>query len=177
MKWQDLLSDAYGRIYQSLKMSLNGLTQEDLSQHPGEESNSMGWLAWHLTRVQDHHISALMDEDRLYLTEGWYAKFNRPAEPEDIGFGHSMETMASFTSIDAQHLVVYHKAVLDRTQSYLATLSPEELASLLVEGKLASTLLTELCVENRSAFRNACKSCRPDIALEITLLPTPKAPH
>ena len=127
MKWQDLLSDAYGRIYQSLKMSLNGLTQEDLSQHPGEESNSMGWLAWHLTRVQDHHISALMDEDQLYLTEGWYAKFNRPAEPEDIGFGHSMETMASFTSIDAQHLVAYHKAVLDRTQSYLATLSPDDL--------------------------------------------------
>ncbi len=123
MQWQDLLSDGYARVWQALAEALNGLTTEDLHEQPCSDCNSMGWLAWHLTRVQDDHVADLMGEEQLWLRDGWYARFNRPPDPEDVGFGHTSAQVAAFRAPDGQTLLDYHRAVCERTQGYLRTLS------------------------------------------------------
>ena len=60
MEWQELIMDGYGRVLEVLEVALNGLTQGDLDQQPHPDCNSMGWLAWHLTRVQDDHVDDLI---------------------------------------------------------------------------------------------------------------------
>ena len=62
MDWKVLLTDGYGRISGILERVLKGLTQDDLKWQPSTDTNSIGWLTWHLTRVQDDHIAALMGE-------------------------------------------------------------------------------------------------------------------
>ncbi|MBI3090744.1 MAG: DinB family protein [Candidatus Tectomicrobia bacterium] len=123
MRWQELLVDGYGRIYQILRKALTGLSPEDLRWQPRPDGNSMGWLAWHLTRVQDHHIAALLDAPQLYLSDGWHAKFDRPADAQDIGFGHGSDEVARFQAADAETLLAYHRAVYERSKGYLAALS------------------------------------------------------
>ncbi len=127
MEWHDLLADSYGRVLEFLDNVLNGLTEKDLNWQPSHDSNSIGWLAWHLTRQQDAQISALMGEEQLWIKNGWYSKFNRRANPQDIGFGDTPEQVASFKSPDVQTLLDYHRAVLERSKRYLLTLTRNDL--------------------------------------------------
>ncbi len=127
MEWHDLLADGYGRVLGVLESTLRGLTEDDLNWQPRPDSNSIGWLAWHLTRVQDDHIASLMDEEQLWVKDGWHAKFNRSPDPKDIGFGHTPEQVAAFKSPDVETLLDYHRAVLERTKRYFLTLSSSDL--------------------------------------------------
>ena len=127
MEWQQLIIDGYGRVQEILERALNGLTAEDLNELPKPDCNSMGWLAWHLTRVQDHHFADLIGEEQLWVKAGWHAKFNRPPNPKDIGFGHSPEDVAAFKAPDAATLLEYHRAVLERSKRYINSISAAEL--------------------------------------------------
>jgi hypothetical protein len=127
MEWRELVEDGYGRVLEALKEALEGLSQKDLNERPHADCNSMGWLTWHLTRVQDDHISDLMGEEQLWMKDGWHARFNRPAEPKDIGFGNSSEEVSSFESPPVEILLDYHRVVLDRSKQYLNGLTPADL--------------------------------------------------
>ena len=127
MEWQDLTADGYDQVLQVLEQTLVGLTEDDLNQQPHPDCNSMGWLSWHLTRVQDDHIADLMREDQLWIKDGWYTRFNRAPDRADIGWGHSSQDVAAFRSPDVETLLEYHRDVLERTKSYIATLSMADL--------------------------------------------------
>ena len=87
----------------------------------------MGWLAWHLTRVQDDHIAGLMEEEQLWVKDGWHETFGRSSNPKDIGFGHTSEEVAALKSPDVDTLLKYHSAVLERTKQYINSLSLADL--------------------------------------------------
>ena len=127
MDWKGLLTDGYGRILGVLERALKGLVQDDLQWQPHPDANSIGWLAWHLTRVQDDHISALTGEEQLWTSDGWHARFNRPPDAKDRGFGHTPEQVAAFESPDAETLLAYYRAVLERSKHYFITLSDDDL--------------------------------------------------
>jgi len=127
MEWNDLLSDGYGRVLEFLEHLLDGLTQDDLDWQPRNDCNSIGWLAWHLTRQHDAQIASLMGEEQLWIKENWCSKFNRPADPRDGGFGDTPEQVAIFKSPSIKTLLDYHRAVLERSKRYFITLSKTEL--------------------------------------------------
>ncbi len=127
MEWQQLIIDTYERISQVLEKSLDGLTVDELNQQPHRDCNSMGWLTWHLTRGQDRAIADLMGEEQLWVKDKWHARFNRPPDPSDTGFGHSLEDLAAFKSPDVQTLLAYHHAVLERTKNRISNLTETDL--------------------------------------------------
>ena len=127
MEWQDLLADGYGRIPEFMESLLSGLSQDDLNWQPREDCNSIGWLCWHLTRQQDAQIAALIDEEQLWVKDGWHAKFNREPDTADSGFSHTPEQVADFKSPPARILLDYQKAVVERSKNYFKTLSKTDL--------------------------------------------------
>ncbi|NIQ37902.1 MAG: DUF664 domain-containing protein [Proteobacteria bacterium] len=127
MEWKDLLIDGYGRILSVLESALDGMNSDDLDERPHPDCNTMGWLTWHLTRVQDDHIADLMGEEQLWTKDKWHAQFNRPSDPKDIGFGHSSEQAGAFKSPGAGTLLAYHRAVLERSKRYIEGLSENDL--------------------------------------------------
>ncbi|MFC2045637.1 DinB family protein [Chloroflexota bacterium] len=127
MECYELLTDGYGRILTALENAVKGLTQDDLNWQSGKDCNSIGWLAWHLTRVQDTSIANMMGDEQLWIKDGWHAKFNRPANTNDTGFGNTPEDVAAFKSPEAQVFIDYNKAVLERTKRYFLTLSTADL--------------------------------------------------
>ncbi|MFD1049336.1 DinB family protein, partial [Kibdelosporangium lantanae] len=63
-----LLVDAFDRVREVVHEAVDGLTPEQLSFRVDEDANSIAWLVWHLTRVQDDHVAevaGLLGEDRL----------------------------------------------------------------------------------------------------------------
>jgi len=133
MEWRDLVVDGYRRVAGTLEEYLKGLTPQDMDQQPRPDSNSIGWLAWHTTRGQDSQIAALMGEPQLWISEGWHQKFGRPADPKDTGFGHAPADVAAFKSPPVETQLAYQRAVLARTERYLASLTPDDLARQLNE--------------------------------------------
>ncbi len=127
MEWQQLITDIYERIGQILEKALDGLTLDDLNQQPHPDCNSMGWLTWHLTRSQDRAIADLTGDEQLWVTDKWHARFNRPADPKDTGFGHSSKDLAAFKSPDVRILLEYHRAVLERSKHYISNLLATDL--------------------------------------------------
>lgn len=127
MEWFDLLADCYGRVLEFLENVLEGLTEDELNWQPSQDCNSIGWLAWHLTRQHDAQVASLIGEDQLWINEGWHAKFGRAPDPQDIGFGHTLEQVTAFKSPDIQTFLDYHNAVLERSKNYFLTLSQTDL--------------------------------------------------
>jgi len=91
MEWRELIVDGYDRLPDLLEEVLAGLRVADLDWQPHRDCNSLGWTAWHLTRVQDSQIADLMGEEQLWIRAGRHAKFKRAADPEDTGYGDTPE--------------------------------------------------------------------------------------
>ena len=127
MEWQQLVSDGYDRIAQVLRRALDSLTTEELDARPKGDCNSIGWLAWHLTRVQDHHLADLEGVEQLWTSGGWHARFDRPADPADTGGRNTPEQVAAFRSPDAQTLLDYHLAVSERSKQYFSAVTAADL--------------------------------------------------
>ncbi len=128
MDWQQLVIGLFLRILEELETVLEGLTVEDLNQRPSPDGNSIGWLAWHLTRSHDRNTSELMGEEQLWTRDGWYARFDRNADPAETGFGHSTEEVSAFRSPEGRVVLEYHRAVVERAKEYVGgSLSENEL--------------------------------------------------
>jgi hypothetical protein len=123
----DLLIEAFDRLPDLVRSAVDGLTPEQLRWSPGPGANSVGWLVWHLTRVQDHHVAELLDREQVYLTGDWAGRFGLEADPSDTGYGHSAEQVASVRPEGPQVLVDYYDAVAARTRNLLRGLKPEDL--------------------------------------------------
>ncbi len=127
MEWRELIVDGYDRLPDLMKKALVGVRMAELDRQLHRDCNSLGWTAWHLTRVQDSQIADLMGEEQLWIKDGWYKKFNRPADPDDTGYGHTAEQVRAFKSPSVKAQLDYLRAVVGRTKQYLASLTPSDL--------------------------------------------------
>jgi hypothetical protein len=72
----ELLADAFGRIHHTVHEAVDGLTPGQLAFRPDNGANSIAWLVWHLTRIQDDHVAD--DEQRVVIRVTPYATFETP---------------------------------------------------------------------------------------------------
>ncbi|MBQ0901471.1 DinB family protein [Micromonospora sp. U21] len=123
----DLLTEAYDRLPDLVRAAVDGLTPEQLRWAPAPGANTIGWLVWHLTRVQDDHVADLMDTDQIWVSGDWAGRFGLTADPDDTGYGHSPAQVAAVRPESAQALIDYYEAVSGRTREFLAGLRPADL--------------------------------------------------
>src|SRR3712207_6590453 len=119
MRSRDLLLYAYEQIQETLGRALEGLTAEQLSARVGEEANPIGWLAWHLLRVQDDHVAEVAGREQVWTEEGWSQRFGLPLDDDATGYGFSPEQVSAVRIEDPQLLVGYGAAVHARTAEFL----------------------------------------------------------
>src|SRR3954452_17176863 len=127
MDVNDLLTETYGRLPDLVRGAVDGLTPEQLRWAPAPGANPVGWLVWHLTRVQDHHVAELLEADQIWVGDGWAQRFAREPDPDDTGYGHSAGQVAGFAAESAGALVDYFDAVYARTREHLAGVTPADL--------------------------------------------------
>ncbi len=122
---QQLLIDTFGRVRDLVTDLTDGLTDEIAAFRPDDKANSIAWLLWHLTRIQDDHIADLAQTDQLW--DRWRADFNLPFDDWDTGYAHTAEEVGQ-VRIDGARLVGYHAGVHELTLRYLDRITVEELA-------------------------------------------------
>lgn len=130
----DLLVDSFGRIREGVHGAVDGLTPDQLAHRPSPQANSIAWLVWHLTRIQDDHIADVADLEQVWTAQGFHGDFGLPFPPGDHGYGHTSEQVAQVGGLTADQLLGYHEAVHAQSVGYLAGLAPEELSRVVDEG-------------------------------------------
>lgn len=127
MEARDLLIDAFGRISEEVHLAADGLPTEALVWRPDPDANSIGWLVWHLTRVQDNHVSHLAGIDQAYVVDGWADRLGLLPDVGDVGYGHTSAQVGAVVVESPGVLLAYFDAVEARTGEYLATIDATEL--------------------------------------------------
>jgi Protein of unknown function (DUF664). len=101
-----------------------GLGREDLAFHPTESANSIGWLVWHLARIQDDHIAGVAHTQQVWHT-GWLKRPALPFADDETGYDHSSNDVAA-VQVSANLLLGYYDAVHAATITYIQSLRDED---------------------------------------------------
>jgi len=100
-----------------------------MAARPNDDSNSMSWLIWHITRVADRFIHfRLMDQPQIWTVDAWHERFNMPADPDDFGMGWTNEQAAAWQAPLKDVLMDYFNVVNSAVGAYLRSLSEADLA-------------------------------------------------
>ena len=125
----DLLRDLFGRTHEAVPSLVDDLTPAELLWRPDADANSIAWLVWHLTRVQDSHLTELLDDraDQVWTAQTWTDRFALPYEASATGFGQTTEEVGAFRLESPGLLTGYHAAVHVLTESVLDELDESAL--------------------------------------------------
>jgi Protein of unknown function (DUF664) len=122
-----VLLELFGRIEPLAAEAVDGLTAQQLREAPAPDANTIGWLVWHLTRVQDHHVAELLDTDQVWVSGEWASRCGLAPDPSNTGYGHSAADVQSVHPDGPEALLGYLHAVGARTTTMLEGLAPEDL--------------------------------------------------
>ena len=124
----ELLVDAFDRIRGVVQRVVDGLSPEQLAFRVDPDANSIAWLVWHLTRIQDDHLADAFEAEQVWTSQGWVERFGLPFDPRDTGYGHQAGEVAA-VQVDAGELLAgYHDAVHEQSIRYLRQLTDGDLA-------------------------------------------------
>jgi hypothetical protein len=156
----ELLLDAFGRIRQVVHRVVGGLTPDQLAFRVDPEANSIAWLVWHLTRIQDDHVAGVAQAEQVWTSQGWVERFGLPFDPRDTGYGHQAGEVAAVRAA-GELLVGYFDAVHQQTTRYVGQLTDADLARIVDRSwdppvtlgvRLVSVLADDLQHAGQAAF-------------------------
>lgn len=127
MDANDVLLEGFGRIPDLVRGAVEGLEPGDLEVRPNGTGNSIAWLVWHLTRVQDDHIADAAGTGQLWTEEDWFGRFGLPLDPTETGYGHSSAQVSAVKVESADLLLEYYNAVHQQTVNYIQQLTAQDL--------------------------------------------------
>jgi hypothetical protein len=122
----DLLIDGFGRIREIVHEVLEGVDAADLDFRADAAANSISWLIWHLTRVQDDHIAAVAGLEQVWLSGSWEERCGLPLDPLDTGYGHGSKDVAA-VRLGEDLLTGYHDATYEQTVSFISGLTETDM--------------------------------------------------
>ena len=157
----ELLTDAFGRIREAVHDVAGGLTPEQLAFRADPDANSIAWLVWHLTRIQDDHIADVALTEQVWTSGGWMERFELPFARGAHGYGHSSAEVAAVRVDSANLLTGYYDAVHEQTIGFVEGLTDADLPRIVDEGwdppvtlgvRLVSVISDDLQHAGQAAF-------------------------
>ncbi|MBK9696029.1 MAG: DUF664 domain-containing protein [Propionibacteriaceae bacterium] len=124
----DLALDALGRVHELVPAVLDGLSPADVTWRADPEANPIGWLVWHLLRVEDDHLATLGGVPQVWLADGWHQRFGLPYPKGAHGFGMSSAEVALFSISDTALLTGYAEAVAAQSRRIVTALTEADFA-------------------------------------------------
>ncbi|MFD5553582.1 DUF664 domain-containing protein [Streptomyces sp. NPDC127068] len=153
--------DAFGRIREEVHTAVEGLSPAELTARVDPGANPVGWLVWHLTRVQDDHVSEAAGVEQEWTAGDWVARFDLPYARLATGYGQSIRQVARMPAVSGELLTGYHDAVHARTVEFVRGLDGNDLERVVDERwspavtlgvRLVSVLADDLQHVGQAAF-------------------------
>ncbi|MGW4081592.1 mycothiol transferase [Streptomyces sp. NPDC004822] len=127
MHAKDILIEAYGRIREEVHAAVEGLGPDELGSRPSPDANSVAWLIWHLTRIQDDHVADAFGLEQVWLAQDWHGRFGLDLPRHDTGYGHTPAKVAKVQVPSGDLLTGYYDAVHEQSLGVLRTVAAKDL--------------------------------------------------
>ena len=127
MRTMQLLEDGFGRVQEVVRQVAEGVSSEDLARRVDPGANPLGWLLWHLARVQDAQVAEVAGTTEVWTSGGWAEQIAPPYAASDTGYGHTSEQVGQLRVPAADLLTGYLDDVTLATVTYLRGLADEDL--------------------------------------------------
>jgi uncharacterized damage-inducible protein DinB len=127
----ELLTDAFGRVRETVREAVEGLSDAQLAARLDSDANSIAWLCWHLARVQDDHLAGAFGVEQVW--PAFADRFGLPFGPGAIGYGDSPAEVA-LVRVPAGQLTEYHDEVHARTVALVSGITDADLSRVVDEG-------------------------------------------
>ncbi|MEV6622268.1 DUF664 domain-containing protein [Amycolatopsis sp. NPDC051106] len=127
MNVADLLVDGFGRVRENVHAAVEGLTAEQLRTRLDDGGNSIAWLVWHLTRVQDDHVADVAGTEQVWTGQDWLSRFGLPFPAGDTGYGHRPADVEAVRVDEPDLLTGYYDAVHEQTVRFVEGLDGQAL--------------------------------------------------
>jgi Protein of unknown function (DUF664) len=121
---KQILADSFGRVRELVIELTDRLTDDIASYRPDPGANSIAWLIWHLSRVQDDHVADLAQAEQVWPQ--WRERFALPFGRWATGYGQGPTEVAAVRA-SGDLLSDYHQAVHELTMRYVGGITPAEL--------------------------------------------------
>jgi len=126
MEVKEVLIRSLNESWTFLSEALEGLTQEEVTWSPAPHCNSIAFILWHVTRVEDVLIHPIIQHiPGVYWTQGWKERMGIPAR--EMGFGYTEEQLRAWPVPRLEDLRGYASAVHENTLTFLESLTLEML--------------------------------------------------
>jgi uncharacterized damage-inducible protein DinB len=122
-----LLVELYGRVEPLAHEAIKGLSRDELVAQPAPGANTIAWLVWHTARVEDHHVSEILDANQVWVDGPWAERFGLEPDPANTGYGHGPADVRAVVPVEPSDLERYLEAVQARTMVWLRALTAEDL--------------------------------------------------
>jgi uncharacterized damage-inducible protein DinB len=122
----ELLQDAFGRIAETGEAVVGGLDDEQLTRRVGPDANTIAWLVWHLTRIQDDHVADVAGTEQVWTSQGFAKRFALPFDDDATGYGQTSAQVGQ-VRVSAELLAAYLRATHEATLAFLATVTDADL--------------------------------------------------
>jgi len=127
MDLRDLVAEGMDRVRRLTLQTVEGASPEDLAWRPGPEANSVGFLLWHIFRVEDAYFHRwIQPVGEVWEAHGWHRRYRlvegEEVGPKETGFGWPPERVARFRPLPLEELLAYGNAVREGAMRVLRTL-------------------------------------------------------
>ncbi len=129
-----------------------GLSREEMLWRPSPLVNSIGFLIWHVGRVEDFWIQRFIHHQaERWETEDWYHRFGAPLR--NTGYGHDPAAVEEIPIPEVDDLLAYLAVVREQTLAYLRELDETKLGDVprpdRPEMTIGRIILQFMCHENQ----------------------------
>ena len=122
MNAKEVFIESFERIPELVHDAVADLDLDALTFRIDPEANTIAWLVWHLTRIQDDHVAGVASLEQVWVTNGWFDRFALPFDRAAHGYGHSVEEVGAVRT-EADLLSGYYDDVHAQTREYVASLA------------------------------------------------------
>lgn len=125
MDAKELLLRSLEESHGYLTKALDGLTQEESTWSPSPESNSISFILWHMTRVEDFFVNRVIQHEKeLYETKSWQDKLGTPTK----AYQYTVEELLAWPAPKLEVLIEYANSIRKSTLAFLSSIPPERLS-------------------------------------------------
>ncbi len=114
-----LLADGFDRVRDLVGGVVDGLDPDALGWRPDGTGNSIGWLVWHLTRIQDDHLADAAGAAQVWTELGWADRFGLPFDLAETGYAMESSDVDRVRVDSPDLLREYHEATHRQTLEHL----------------------------------------------------------
>ena len=119
------------RLHSSLDDAMEDVSQEQAHWRPNDKGNHIAFTAWHYTRTVDNLVRFVLQERRptVWVEGKWDERFGLDSRAQ--GTGMSVEEAGALRISDIPAFRTYMSEVWKETQSYLDTITDDDLGQVM----------------------------------------------